>query len=367
MLHIQVTIFQRNEVAAFSLPLSSTPDLFFLLTDTRTPLMRSAYILSSGAYAPERIVPNSYFNELLGEDVGSWLEENVQIYERRWCSPEQSTADLCEYAAKQALDRAGISPSDLDLIIISTDTPEFVSPSTASIVQYRLGASRAGTFDINTACAGFVTALDVAAKYIRSDEHYRYILVIGAYAMSKYLNLEDKKTVTLFADGAGAVVLGATEEAGKGFLSSELISKGEYNEWMGIYAGGSKHPLTAEVLAHHDHQLKFVRKFPKALNPEVWSQMARTLCSRIGCTPTDVDHYLVTQININSIWETLDLLGVPHEKAPTIMHHYGYTGSACIPMAFNEAMEKGKIKSGDLAFFIGSGGGLAFASAAFRM
>lgn len=329
--------------------------------------MRNAYILSTGAYAPDRIVPNRFFDELLGENVSTWLEENVQIFERHWCSPDESTADLCERAAKQAIDRAGIRAEDIDLIILSTDTPEFVSPSTSSILQHRLGATRAGTFDINTACAGFVTALDVGAKYIRSDEQYRYVLVLGGYAMSKYLNMEDKKTVTLFADGAGAVILGATEEPGRGFLSSQLITKGEYNEWMGIYAGATRHPLSQEVLAQRDHQLKFVRKFPKELNPEIWSEMARTLCARIGCTPADVAHYLITQININSIHETLDLLGVPHEKAPTIMHHYGYTGSACIPMAFNQIMEDGKVKSGDLAFFIGSGGGLAFASAAFRM
>lgn len=329
--------------------------------------MRNAYILSTGAYAPERIVPNRFFDELLGEDVSTWLEENVQIFERRWCAPDESTADLCERAARQAIERAGLRPEDLDLIILSTDTPEFVSPSTSSILQHRLGATHAGTFDINTACAGFVTALDVGAKYIRSDEQYRYVLVLGGYAMSKHLNMEDKKTVTLFADGAGAVILGVTEEPGKGFLSSQLITKGEYNEWMGIYAGGTRHPLNEEVLAQHDHQVKFVHKFPKTLNPEIWSQMSRTLCSRIGCTPAAVDHYLMTQININSIFETMDLLEVPREKAPTIMHHYGYTGSACIPMAFNEIMEKGKVKPGDLAFFIGSGGGLAFASAAFRM
>ena len=329
--------------------------------------MRNARILSSGAYAPDQVVPNRYFDELLGEDVSSWLEENVHIFERRWCRSDESTADLCERAARQAIERAKITPEDLDLIIVATDTPEFVSPSTASVLQYRIGAEYAGTLDINTACAGFVTALDVAAKYIRADEQYRYILVVGAYAMSKYLNKMDKKTVTLFADGAGAVVLGTTEEQGMGFLASQLVSKGEYNEWMGIYAGGTRQPLNGDVLAHHDHQLKFVKKFPKSLNPEIWSRMAHTLCARIGCTPAEVDHYLVTQININSIWETLDVLGVDRDKAPTIMQHYGYTGSACIPMAFHEAMETGRIKAGDLAFFIGSGGGLAFASAAFRI
>ena len=329
--------------------------------------MRNATIISSGAYAPERVIPNRYFDELLGENVSTWLEENVQIFERRWCAEGESTADLAENAARQAIERAGITAEDLDLIIISTDTPEFISPSTASVVQDRLGAKNAGTFDINTACAGFVTALDIGAKYIRADEQYHYVLVIGAYAMSKYLNLQDKKTVTLFADGAGAVVLKAESAENKGFLASELISQGQYNGWMGIYGGGTHQPVNEAVLKNHDHQLKFVQKFPKELNPETWSRMASNLNERLHVKSEDVACYFITQININSIWETLDLLDVPHDKAHTIMHHYGYTGSACIPMAFNDAWEKHIVKSGDLVYFIGSGGGLAFASAAFRL
>jgi 3-oxoacyl-[acyl-carrier-protein] synthase-3 len=329
--------------------------------------MRNATIISCGAYAPEKVISNQYFNELLGEDVDTWLREKVQIFERRWCAENESTADLAENAARLTLERAGVSPEKLDLIIISTDTPEYISPSTASVVQHRLGAKNAGTFDINTACAGFVTALDIGSKYIRADEQYQYVLVIGAYAMSKFLNMEDKKTVTLFADGAGAVLLKSEPNKSKGFLASELISKGEYHDWMGIYGGGTNQPVNETMMKNHDHQLKFVHKFPKELNPEIWSKMAQNLSTRIGKTPNDVNRYFITQININAIWETLDRLEVPREKGHTVMHHYGYTGSACIPMAFNDAWEKGLVKKGDLIYFIGSGGGLAFASAAFLM
>ncbi|MEL7249737.1 MAG: ketoacyl-ACP synthase III [Bacteroidota bacterium] len=329
--------------------------------------MRKAIIAGCGAYAPERVLTNQYFDELLGQDVSTWLEENVQIFERRWCTADQSTADLAERAGIKALERAGIAATDLDLIIISTDTPEFVSPSTSSVVQHRLGANKAGTFDINTACAGFVTALDIGSKYIQADERYQHVLVIGAYAMSKYLNMADKKTVTLFADGAGAVVLSASEEENRGFLASELITKGEYNEWMGIYAGGTRQPVDAAVLDQHTHQLQFVHRFPKELNPEVWSQMVRNLSERIGESVEEVARFFITQININAIWETLDRLGEDRSKGHTIMHYYGYTGSACIPMAFNDAWEKELVKPGDLVFFVGSGGGLAFASAAFRL
>jgi 3-oxoacyl-[acyl-carrier-protein] synthase-3 len=316
-------------------------------------------------YVPEKVVPNSYFNELLGEDVATWLSENVQIHERRWTGDDESTADLTEKAAIRALEDAGIQASDLDLIIVSTDTPEYVSPSTASVVQHRLGATGAGTFDINTACAGFVTALDMAAKYIAADERYRNVLIVGAYNMSKFLNLEDKKTVTLFADGAGAAVLSATE-GDAGMLASMLETKGEYADWMGIYAGAAKTPISEEVLSQKTHLLQFVHKFPKELNPIMWTSMIKELCDRAGITPKDIGRFFITQININAIHETLDNLEIAYDKAEYVMHHYGYTGSACIPMALDQANKEGKVKRGDYLMFIGSGGGLAFAGALYK-
>lgn len=328
--------------------------------------MRNATILSSGAYAPEQVVENQWFNDRLGEDVDTWLRENVHIYRRHWCTAEESTADLVVQAAQKALTNANLSPEAIDLLIVATDTPEFISPSTASVVQDRMGLVNAGTFDLNTACAGFVTALDVAVRYIRSDEQYNHILVVGAYAMSKYLNLDDKKTVTLFADGAGAVVVGAGKGS-EGYKGSKLLTRGQYNSWMGIYGGGTHTPVTQEVVARHEHQLQFVRKFPKELNPEIWSQMILDLCEKNNISPGDIDHFFITQINVNSIWETMDRLGVSRDRAATIMHEYGYTGSACIPMAFDEWMRAGKVKSGDKIVFVGSGGGLAFGAALFEM
>ena len=327
---------------------------------------RNAVIAGTGMYVPSKVVPNSYFNELLGEDVDTWLRNNVQIYERRWTTGDESTADLAENAGRMAMKNAGISASDIDLIIISTDTPEFVSPSTASVVQHRLGAENAGSFDINTACSGFVTGIDMAAKYIKSDPQYKHILVIGAYNMSKFLNLEDKKTVTLFADGAGAAVLSATTEDKGGMLASKLETKGEYNEWMGVYAGGAKTPVTEKVLEEKTQLLQFVHKFPKELNPITWSRMIQELCDKAGIKPADVGRFFITQININAIHETLDILGVSHDKAEYVMHNYGYTGSACIPMALHQAVENDRIKRGDYLVFMGSGGGLAFAGAIFK-
>ncbi len=328
--------------------------------------MRNAYIKATGSFAPSRIISNSYFNELLGEDVDTWLVENLNIKERRWCNENESTGTLAYNAAIDILNNANFSAEDIDLIIVATDTPEYISPSTASVVQYKLGAKKAGTFDINTACAGFVTALDVASKFIIADEKYNNILVIGAYAMSKYLNMKDKKTVTIFADGAAGVLLSATSDLTKGFVISELYTEGQYHDWMGIYAGGTSKPFSKEVLENGDHYLKFVKKFPKEINPTTWTRIIKNITKKANLIPEQIDLYFFTQLNINSIYETLDDLNVSRERAHTIMEYYGYTGSACIPMALNDANKKGKLKSGDIILFMGSGGGLAFASAIFN-
>lgn len=327
---------------------------------------RSALITGIGSYVPSRVLTNKFFNDLLNEDVDTWLQENLQIKERRWCNENESTADLCVEASKNALASAKISPEEIDLIIVATDTPEYISPSTASVVQYRLGAKNAGTFDINSACAGFVTALITSSKFIQSDESYNNILVIGAYAMSKYLDLTDKKTVTLFADGAGAVVLTAKANTNRGFLFGELISQGQYHDWMGICAGGTRKPLSEEVLQNKEHLLKFVKKFPKEINPETWTKMIRKICTVFDIAPQFINHFFFTQININSIVETMNNFNVSVDRAHTIMDRYAYTGSACIPMALDDAYRNGKLCQKDLIVFIGSGGGLAFASALFR-
>ena len=327
-------------------------------------MSRNARIAATGMYAPERVVPNSAFTEWLGEDVDAWLRDNLTIRERRWCADDESTADLVIRCAEPLLQRAGVAADELDLIIVATDTPEYISPSTASVVQHRLGASKAGTFDVNTACAGFVTALDMGAKYIRSDARYGQVLVIGAYAMSKFLDRHDKKTANLFADGAAGVLLTATDEA-TGWQAARLHTEGRYHGWMGIYAGGTHAPVTAEVLAAGDHKLRFVRKFPKEINPETWTRMVRETVADAGFAIDDIAMAFFTQININSIRQTMDNLGLPWERTHCVMDRYGYTGSACIPMCLAEADAQGKLKPGDLVVFMGSGGGLAFACAAF--
>ena len=328
--------------------------------------MRNAVIRSTGSYAPTRVLQNAYFDQLLEEDVSTWLETNLKIKERRWCGEHESTADLCVEAGRSALQNAGLEASDLDLIIVGTDTPEHISPSTASAVQYRLAATNAGAFDLNAACSSFVAGLDVASRYLRSSPEFKHILVIGGYAMSRYLDKRDKKTVTLFADGAGAVLLSSVESGSRGFLSAKHHTEGQFHEWMGIYAGGTHYSVSQEALANGDQYFTFARKFPKEKNAETWTRMILSLCRQLAVEPNDVDHYFMTQININSIYETMDRLDVDRRKAYTIMERYAYTGAACIPMALDEAAKNGTLKENDLIFMVTSGVGLSFAAAAFR-
>lgn len=319
---------------------------------------KKAAIGGTGLYAPDRIVTNQYFDELYKKDISTFLAEQRNIRERHWMSKEQSTSDLAVPAALQAMKNSGIHATDLDLIIVATDTPDFLSPSTASVVAYKLGATNAGTYDINSACAGFVTALDVAAKYIATDESYRNILVVGAYAMSKWINLEDYKIATLFADGAGACIV-RPSRGQHGYLSSTMYTEAQYHDYMGVYAGGSAQPITHQILENRQHLLTFPKRIPPETNGLHWPRLVHKVLQKIDQRPNDVDHFFITQFNIQSIFETMDRLEVPREKAHTIMDRYGYTGSASIGMALAETAQQGKIKNGDLCFFIGSGGGMS--------
>ncbi|MEJ2679023.1 MAG: ketoacyl-ACP synthase III, partial [Gemmatimonadota bacterium] len=237
-----------------------------------TGVARRAVVTGTGLYAPGRSIPNAEFNERYGQDVDSFLRESRNIEARHFMAADQATSDLVVPAALQALEEAGITAEALDLVVVATDTPDYVSPSTASVVQHKLGAVNAGTFDVNTACAGFVTVADLAWKYIVADASYRHVLVAGAYGMSKHLDFDDYKLATLFADGAGAAVVSAVDGDGDGVgvLASKLFADGSYHDYMGIYGGGTHMPVTPDVIRRKDHLLRFAKKFPAETNPTHW-------------------------------------------------------------------------------------------------
>lgn len=326
---------------------------------------RHAIITGTGSHVPARVVTNAELSAALGTDIDDFVANTLGIRERRWCDDDESTADLAERACRHALDDAELAPADVDLLIVATDTPEYVSPATSAVLQGRLEAWSAGVFDVNSGCAGFVTALDVAWKYIRADERYRRVLVVGVYAMSKFLDRSDKKTATIFADGAGAVVVELADEPG--FLASELYADGRLSAGMGVFAGGTAEPITEDVLRDgYRNRLRFVQKYPASVNEEGWPRIVRSVLARAGASIDDVDLWIWTQVNRSTIEVVMGSLGAPMDRAHTIMHKWGYTGSACLAMALDDAVHAGRVKDGDLIVFTGSGAGLSMGCVALR-
>jgi 3-oxoacyl-[acyl-carrier-protein] synthase III len=326
---------------------------------------RYAAVLGTGSYAPDRVVRNAELEAMLGESLDEWLRSKVGIVERRVMADDQVTSDLAVHAAQRALARADVAAADLDLVIVASDTPDYLSPGTASVVQHKLGARRAATFDVNCACASWVTALDIGSKAIVADPDYRRVAVIGAYAMTRFLDWTDKRTATLFADGAGAVVLGASERPG--VLAAKLAAVGEYHDALGIYTGGSARPASAaNVAAHGAPHVEFVRKFPATFNTERWPELVRATLAKAGVALDEVSLFLFTQLNLRTIEAVMDVLQQPRHKAHWIMDKWGYTGSACIPMALDDAVAQGKLAPGDVVVLCASGGGISLAAAVVR-
>ncbi len=329
-------------------------------------MTRSAQILSTGSYVPDRVVTNAEIDRLMGETTADWLLANVGIRERRWMSPEQTTSDLVTAAAQRALDKAGVRPEQLNLIIVSTDTPDYLSPGTSIVVQHKLGAVNAGAYDVNSACAGWVTALDQGARYIATDSAMNYVLVAGGYGMSRFLDLSDKKTANLFADGAGAAVLGVGDAPG--FLASNFLAKGEYYDALGIYDGGAARPSTPENLAAYGPpRVQFVKKFPRTFNTEYWPKLIQGALDKAGLSLDDIDHFLFTQLNLRTIEAMMALLGQPLEKTHWVMDKWGYTGSPCVVMALDDAIANGRgPRPGQHVLFCASGGGISMAASVWR-
>jgi 3-oxoacyl-[acyl-carrier-protein] synthase-3 len=322
-------------------------------------------IVGTGSYVPEKMLTNEDLSNMLGEDINTFVSQVVGIERRHICSEKETTVDLAVEAGNRALKAANLKAEEIDLIIVATDTPAYISPATSAIVQYCLGAKKAGTFDLNCACAGFVTALKTGVTYIMGDPEYKNVLVIGAYAMSKFLDWTDKKTCTIFADGAGAVILQASDKPG--YLASKLLADGQYHNYLGIFAGGTVMPITKEVFREAKYtKVRFLQKYPPEINMEGWPNLVKETLKKANLELKDVNQFLFTQVNLSTIKAVMSSLEMPMSLAHTIMGKWGYTGSACIPMALDDAVNLGKIKSGDLIVMCASGGGLNMACTVFR-
>jgi 3-oxoacyl-[acyl-carrier-protein] synthase III len=328
---------------------------------------RFANIVSTGRFLPEREVTNdelrARFDPFLPEFV-SKMEESTGIRSRFWAPDDWATSDVALPAARQALERAGRKPEDVDLIILGTDSPDYITPATSVVLQHKLGAVNAGTFDVGCACASFPTALAAGAGLIATNPSLKTVLVVGVYLMHKLADANDPM-VFFYGDGAGAAVLEPGPKPG--FVASASQAGGAYHRHWGLYAGGTFEPATVEAVEKGRTRVKMLERYPPEINHEGWPRLARRVAANGGFALSDIDLIIFTQVRKPSIELVMADLGLPMEKTHTIMEAWGYTGSACIPMAFDDAIAKGRVSSGDLVVFVGSGVGYNQAAAAFRM
>lgn len=328
-------------------------------------MMRFADIVATGSYLPETEVPNAELRRRFPDlDVIDKLEERTGIT-RRWYAPDDwATSDLALPAARQALERAGRQPEDVDLLIVGTDSPDYITPATSTVLQHKLGASRAGTFDISCACASFPTGLATAAGWIAANPSIRTVLVVGVYLMHRLADPNDP-IVFFYGDGAGAAVLEPASEPG--FVTATAQADGSYAKHWGIYAGGTAEPASVEAVEAGRTQVRMLERYPPDVNEEGWPRLVRRLARDGDFALDDIALLIFSQVRKPSIEAVMDDLGLPRERAHTIMEEAGYTGSACLAMALDDAIGRGKVKAGDLVVFVGSGVGYNQAGAAFRM
>jgi 3-oxoacyl-[acyl-carrier-protein] synthase-3 len=334
-------------------------------------MVRSAVITGLGIYIPEKMLTNEDIEKMLNRPgTADWLVKNVGIKERHIMADDEVTSDLALHASLQALENAGIEAVELDLIILSTDTPDYISPATSVVVQHKLDAKKAGTFDVNCACAGLVTSLDIASRYIVTDSDINTVLVIGAYGMTKFVDWTDHYTCTLFADAAGAMILQA-DESREGFISSKLIADGSFHDHLGVFVGGTAEPPTIEAIQNHRHHLAFRKRFPADTNLQHWPNLTRDCVKKANLSIEDIDWFFFTQVNIRTIEAVMKDLGAPFEKTHTVMDKWGYTGSACVALAMYDAIDQGKLSppgqgNGEYIALCSSGGGFNMAAAVLR-
>ena len=327
---------------------------------------RFATIASTGCYLPEIEVNNDELRRRFAHlpEFVNQMEDSSGI-RCRWHAPEDwATSDLALPAAKQALDRAGLRPEAVDLIILGTDSPDYLTPATSVVLQYKLGAVNAGTFDVGCACASFPTALACGAGWIATNPAVKTVLVVGVYLMHKLASPDDPISF-FYGDGAGAVVLVASDRPG--FIGAAAQADGAYHKHWGIFSGGTYEPATLASVAAGRTTVKMLERYPPEINHEGWPRLVRKLAAGSGFALSDIDFIIFTQVRKPSIDRVMADLGLPLEKTHTIMEAWGYTGSACLPMALDDALAKKKIRSGDRLVLVGSGVGYNQAAVAFTM
>ncbi len=328
--------------------------------------MAKAKIIGTGLYAPGEPISNEEVIKLANVEFDAEkIEEKLGIKYRHIAhlrGIKETTADFSTNAALAAIENAGIDKDEVGLFVVGSDTPEYISPSTGVLVQGRIQSKelKTASFDINASCASFTIALDMAASKMAVDPTLKYAVVVGVYNMPAFFNEGDAFAYSIFADGAGAVVLERVEDdCESGYINGFQITDGTQWDFIGIYAGGAKNPITHERLDNKELGLQLLKPLPGSRNIELWPPIAEQLVAKAGMKISDVDHFIFTQINKSVIEEVVKILGVGMEKTTTVMDKYGYTGSGCVPMALHHAVVDGKVKPGDTVAFVASGAGLS--------
>ena len=314
-------------------------------------------ILGTGSYLPEKILTNKDLEKIVDTN-DEWITTRTGIKERRIAADDEATSDLSYNAALRAIEDSGIDKNEIDLIIIATSTPDYQMPSTAALVQNKLGIKAAG-FDLEAACTGFVYGLITGYSFINAGI-YKKVLVVGADVFSRILDWEDRGTCILFGDGAGAVVLGEVE--GGGYLGGDLQADGSGGSELIVPSSGSRMPLTQEVLDNKDQFVKMngreIFKFAVKIFPET---VAKSL-EKANLKMDDIDLIIPHQANIRIIESISKRLNQPLDKFFVNLDKYGNTSAATIPIALDEASKQGRISKGDKVIMVGFGGGLTYGS-----
>ncbi|QFU91731.1 3-oxoacyl-ACP synthase III family protein [Amycolatopsis sp. YIM 10] len=321
-------------------------------------------ILGTGSYLPETVLTSAELGKRLG--VGEqWIYDKTRITERRVAAPEEATSDLATRAAQSALEAAGLTAADVDLLIVATSTPDQPIPATACAVQANLGAVRAAAFDVDSVCTGFIYALVTAHAMITADPLPRNALVIGADTYSRILNYRDRHTCVLFGDGAGAVVLGKRGN-GRGWLASTLSSDGTQAELVRIPDGGSRRPITAQSIAEGQHYFTMYGRQVRELAARVLPDLMADVAKSADLTLPEIDLIVPHQANgmmLKDLAEALDL-------RPGQMHltvgRYGNTGAASVPITLDDAVRAGRVEEDDAVLLVAFGGGMSWGGAALR-
>jgi 3-oxoacyl-[acyl-carrier-protein] synthase III len=325
----------------------------------------STVILGTGAYAPKRVLTNDDIAKMV-DTSDEWIRARSGIRERRIAGKDEATSDLAVNAGRIALQDAGVAASEIDLLVIATMTPDYPMPSTACIVQHKLGLpTSAACFDMNAACSGFIYALDTACAMIASGRYHK-ALVIGAEKLSSVVDWQDRGTCLLFGDGAGAVVIGSSKKPGVGLLGTRLGSLGEDTELLYIPAGGSRTPTSAESMARRDHFIRMKGKEVFKLAVRVMEEAARDILEQHGLAANQIGLVIPHQANIRIIDAIAQYLELPVERFFVNVDRYGNTSAASIPIAMDEARRVGRINKGDLTLLVAFGAGLTYGSALIR-